>query len=72
MKNVEWQEYVALRQREGARVSQITHELASITAQSPATVWNWLAGKKGPSRAAQRLLNIWWHLPPEQRDAFFV
>lgn len=71
IKSIKWEQFVEMRLREGCKVSYIVDELASITAQSPTTVWNWKAGKHKPTEAAQRLLDIWWHLPEEARKAFY-
>lgn len=70
-KNVDWKGYVAMRLRDGVKITRIMAELADITAQSPATVWNWKAGTHRPTKAAQRLLDIWWALPEEQRSIYF-
>lgn len=70
-KNIDWKGYVELRLRQGAKITRIMAELADITAQSPATVWNWKKGRYKPTKAAQRLLDIWWNLPEPARKEFF-
>lgn len=71
MQTVDWEKFVAMRLREGTKLTYAIEELARITAQGTSTVWNWKMGKYKPTRAAQRLLDIWWHLPEEARKTFF-
>jgi hypothetical protein len=34
-------------------------------------VWNWKKGTHKPTKAAQRLLTIWWYLPEQARRILY-